>query len=138
MTFFNVIYFVAHFAERTSYYLFPRTRPGEWLMWFADDARVLRRVASDLVLAEACHRQARRPGAKQFVEHTLFYAAVDVGVREYYGLQERWPSSVLRRLMDIGSRIDTDLWESGVYNGYSDAKDREDSVDYPEGAELRY
>ncbi len=79
-----------------------------------------------------------RPGAKQFVEHTLFYAAVDVGEREYYGLQERWPSSVLRRLMDIGSRIDTDLWESGVYNGYSDAKDREDSVDYPEGAELRY
>lgn len=60
MMFFNVIYFVAHFAERTSYYLFPRTRPGEWLMWFADDARVLRRVASDLVLAEACHRQARQ------------------------------------------------------------------------------
>lgn len=138
MTFFNVIYFVAHFADRTSYYLFPRTRPGEWLMWFADDARVLRHVASELVLAEACHRQAHRPGAEDFVEHMLYAAALAVGEREYYGLQERWPSSVLHRLTDIGSRIDTDLWESGANNGYSDAKDREDSVDYPEDAELRY
>lgn len=122
MTLFNVIYFVAHLAERASYYFFPRTRAGEWLMWFADDARVLRRVASDLALAEACHRRIHRPGAEEFVEHTLFYVAVDVGGREYYGLQERWPSSVLCRLTDVGSRIDADLWESGIDGGYSDAK----------------
>lgn len=140
MTFFNVIYFVAHFAERTSYYLFPRTRPGEWLMWFADDAKVLRRVASALVLAETCHGRAHSPGAEEFVEHTLFYAAVDVGERKYYGLQERWPTSVLRRLTDVGSRIDADLWESGVDSGYSDARSSnwQDPVDYPEDAELRY
>ncbi|WP_200781070.1 hypothetical protein [Klebsiella oxytoca] len=138
MTLFNVIYFVAYFAQRTSYYLFPRTRAGEWLMWFADDAKVLRRVASDLALAEACHRRAYRPDAEQFVEHTLFYAAVDIGDREYYGLQERWPSLLLRCLMDIGSRIDADLWEAGVCSGYSDAKNRQGSVGYPEDAEMRY
>ncbi|QHS48780.1 hypothetical protein GW952_29235 (plasmid) [Klebsiella michiganensis] len=138
MTFFNVIYFVAHFAERVTYYLFPRTRAGEWLMWFADDAKVLRRVASELALAEACHRRAHRPGAEEFVEHMLYYAALAIGERKYYGLQERWPSSVLRRLTDVGSWIDNDLWESGVYNGYSDVEDREDSVDYPEYIELLY
>jgi hypothetical protein len=140
MTLFNVIYFVAHLAERVSYYLFPRTRSGEWLMWFADDARVLRRVASELALAEACHRRAYCPGAEEFVEYTLFYAAVDIGECKYYGLQERWPSSVLRRLTDVGSRIDADLWKSGVDSGYSDARssDWQDSVDYPENTALRY
>lgn len=138
MTLFNVIYFVAYFAQRVAYYLFPRTRAGKWLMWFADDAKVLRRVASDLTLAEACHRRAYRPGAERFVEYTLFYAAVYIGDREYYGLQERWPSAVLRRLTEIGFRINADLWESGVCNGYSDAKDRQYSADYSENAELRY
>lgn len=54
MTLFNIIYFVAFLQSGLLIIFFPGL-VEEWLMWFADDARVLRRVASELVVAEACH-----------------------------------------------------------------------------------
>ncbi|EKO2287090.1 hypothetical protein PZV05_000189 [Salmonella enterica] len=65
------------------------------LRQLAEDALLMKRVAADIRLAGEVFRQMSRgtgghiPGAEQFVEYTLFYAAHSLGWGLFYGLSSR-------------------------------------------------
>ncbi|EAA9302795.1 hypothetical protein BHZ80_24560 [Salmonella enterica] len=79
---FNVIFRILHALM----VLFPaRSVIAVRLRQLAEDALLMKRVAADIRLAGEVSRQMSRgtgghiPGAEDFVEHTLFYAAHSLG-----------------------------------------------------------
>ncbi|EIW3592664.1 hypothetical protein MC118_003618 [Salmonella enterica] len=79
---FNVIFRILHMLM----VLMPSQNAFKiWLRQMAEDALLMKRVAADIRLAGEVFRQMSRgtcghiPGAEQFVEYTLFYAAHSLG-----------------------------------------------------------
>ncbi|MCX8967023.1 hypothetical protein EHW66_19190 [Erwinia psidii] len=125
----KIIHHLIRIAEKPACFIAPRTRLAEWFFWFEDDVKALRRVTDNLALTGICLTQKHAPGAAPLAEFTLFHAAYAYGERQYYGLSERWPAFLLRRITDAGIKADPALWLAGYESGYSDTGARDAGCD---------
>ncbi|EKO4094436.1 hypothetical protein B6B06_004287 [Salmonella enterica subsp. enterica serovar Berta] len=109
------------------------------LRQLAEDALLMKRVAADIRLAGEVFRQISRgtgghiPGAEQFVEYTLFYAAHSLGWGLFYGLSSRWPEWLIHELEFRGADIEEAYWCEGRSSGFRDAYD---SRTFPEDVSM--
>lgn len=133
---FNVIFRILHALM----VFFPaRSVIAVRLRQLAEDALLMKRVAADIRLAGEVFRQMSRgtgghiPGAEQFVEYTLFYAAHSLGWGLFYGLSSRWPEWLIHELEFRGADIEEAYWCEGRSSGFRDAYD---SRTFPEDVSM--
>lgn len=120
MTLFNLIDGIARGLFFVADHVCRYSRGWEWLMWLVEEARTLRNVEADLKLAERYAGEQNRPHSVSLMQCTLYDAGFAYGRLLLWradGLMRPWPACLLRRLPDIGQRIDAAVWQKGCEAG---------------------